>query len=612
MTDFSRALKRLFCFLGAVMGTVSLGRAADQWIRLETPHFEMYTMHGEKSAFETLKAFEQVEAFFRTTVDPALPKKPVRIVAFRSEQEYAPYRIHSGASAYYLHGPRRDYIVLQDIGQDHFQAVFHEYSHFVFEYNGLHLPTWLNEGLADFYSSLERSGEKVVVGRPLAGRLYALKHQPWLDMATLLAARQDSPYYSQRGTIQSFYAQSWALTHMLMLSAEYRAKVHEFIRLVGTGEDSARVFTIVYNKSVDDVRRDLETYVEGSGIQGGSYDVAVKPAAIQSNGEIADTEVPKVENIGAFEAEFVLADLLSSNTSASSAAEAKLNALREQRPDDPGIEESLGYVAWLQNRKSDALVHFRRAANLNSNDPLVLYHYATLAADANAAESEVMPPLIKAVSLDPNFDDARLQLGFSAMRSQKYAMAVDNLKQVRQIKPENKFPLYEALSYCNYELQQYEAARRSAESALEHADAAGEREQAESMLTSIALAERRREMALRASVSAPVPVPAAAPKVQGPGQGAARADAAADTKRVDGTATRIDCLGTRVRLHIRVGSKPMTFELKDPNSVVIRSTTEGAFSMVCGAQKAYRVGVVYSSSGHIKPGLDGEARELYF
>lgn len=593
---------RVVCLLSAALCLAGPVHAAEQWIRLKTPDFEMYTSNGEKSAIETLKAIEQVQTFFRATVDPKTPDRPVRIVAFRSEQEYEPYRIRQGAAAYYLHGPRRDYIVLQDLGQDHFQAVFHEYAHFVFEYDGLRLPTWLNEGLADFYSSIETSGENTIVGKPIAGRLYALKHQPWVDLSALLASRQDSPYYNQRNTIQSFYAESWALTHMLMLSDSYRGNAQRFVHLVGSGTDSAQAFETVYGKSVDDVRRDLEAYIERDTMPFSTLSVSLKASRI----------TPEVDTVDTFDSEFVLADLLAANGLPSSTAEARLNALKQQRPDNAGVEECLGYLAWLQNRKADALNHFRRAATLNSTDPMVLYHYATLAADANAAESEVLPALLKAVSLKPGFDDARLQLGFSAMRSENYSMAADNLKAVHQIKPENVFALNEALSYCNYELQRYDDARRSAELALDHADAPGEREQAETMLKFIAEGEKRKEMILRASASIPAPVPTAAPKVQKPNRELARADAAADTKRVDGNATRIDCLGTRVRLHIRVGSKPMTFELKDPNSVVIRSTTGGAFSMVCGAQKPYRVGVVYSNSGHLRPGLDGEARELYF
>jgi len=601
MDAISTSSRRLLLLLAATLWLTLPGRAADQWIRLRTPDFEMYTTHSEKSAVETLEAFEQVQAFFRATFDRKTPKSPIRIIAFRSEQEYAPYRIRQSASAYYLHGPRRDYIVLQDLGQDHFQAVFHEYAHFVLEYDGLRLPTWLNEGLADFYSSLETSGEKTIVGKPISGRLYALKHQPWVDLSALLASGQDSPYYNQRNTVQSFYAESWGLTHMLMLSDSYKANAKKFVRLVGSGVESAQAFETIYGKSVEDVKRDLQGYIERDAMPVSKLDVSLEGPALE----------PEVAAVDGFQAEFVLADLLASNGSASGTAEARLNALKEQRPDDAGIEECLGYLAWLQNRKSDALNHFRRAANLNSTDPMVLYHYATLAADANAAESEVMPALVRAVSLNPGFDDARLQLGFSAMRSENYSMAVDNLKEVHQIKPENLFALNEALSYCNYELQRYDEARRSAELALDHADAPGEREQAETLLNSIAAGEKRKEMMLRASVSVPVPPPAAAPKVQKPNREAAKADAAADTKRVDGNATRIDCLGSRVRLHIRVGSKLMTFELKDPNSVVVRSTSGGAYSMVCGPQKPYRVGVVYSNSGHPRAGLDGEARELY-
>lgn len=47
--------------------------AAEQWIKLETPHFELYTSNGEKKAREAILYFEQVRSFFLE----AIPSKRV-------------------------------------------------------------------------------------------------------------------------------------------------------------------------------------------------------------------------------------------------------------------------------------------------------------------------------------------------------------------------------------------------------------------------------------------------------------------------------------------------------------------------------------------------------
>ena len=38
--------------------------AADQWVKLTTPHFELYTTAGEKKGREAILYFEQVRNFF--------------------------------------------------------------------------------------------------------------------------------------------------------------------------------------------------------------------------------------------------------------------------------------------------------------------------------------------------------------------------------------------------------------------------------------------------------------------------------------------------------------------------------------------------------------------
>ena len=447
----SLGIMRLARVLLAAVIIVGQDYAADQWIRLKTDDFEMYTTHDKKRGLETLAAFEQVKSFFQT-INPHKPlESPARIVAFRSEQEYLPYRIHDGAFAYYLHGPRHDYIVMQDIGPEHFQVAFHEYAHLAFEQDGARFPTWLNKGLADFYSSLDVSGGKIVAGRPLSGRLYVLRHQHWLDMATLLESSQDSPYYNDRKSIQLFYAQSWALAHMLLLSKEYRAGAKEFIERVSSGVQSTEAFKTVYNKTPDQIRRDLETYLDRPVLPLCSYDLQFK----------SQLNEVKEEYVDQFDAEFILADVLASNGSPATAAiaELRLNALALRRPVDPQVEESLGYLAWQQHRKEAALAHFRRAAALNSDDPMMLYHYATLAAEANASESEVKAPLLKALSLKPDFEKARFQLGLSAMRDGEYSMALANLNQVHQVKAENAFAFHQAITYCSFELDRLSEAR---------------------------------------------------------------------------------------------------------------------------------------------------------
>ena len=44
--------------------------AADPWLRIATPHFELYTSAGESKGREVILYFEQVRSFFCKPVQP--------------------------------------------------------------------------------------------------------------------------------------------------------------------------------------------------------------------------------------------------------------------------------------------------------------------------------------------------------------------------------------------------------------------------------------------------------------------------------------------------------------------------------------------------------------
>ncbi|MGH9582577.1 MAG: hypothetical protein ACRD4O_06550, partial [Bryobacteraceae bacterium] len=78
---------------------------APRWLRVSTPHFEMYTTGGEGQALDELRTFEQVRYFFlKKNGAESVGSGPVRIVAFRSEEEFLPYRPNASAFAYYEQG----------------------------------------------------------------------------------------------------------------------------------------------------------------------------------------------------------------------------------------------------------------------------------------------------------------------------------------------------------------------------------------------------------------------------------------------------------------------------------------------------------------------------
>src|SRR5258708_3711981 len=128
---------------------------AEQWVKLTTPNFELYTTAGEKKGREAILYFEQVRSFFlQASESKRVSEFPVRIVAFRGEKQYQPYRINEFATAYFTRGRDRDYIVMQDVLSEHYPTAIHEYTHLILRHSGITPPPWLNAGLAELYSTL--------------------------------------------------------------------------------------------------------------------------------------------------------------------------------------------------------------------------------------------------------------------------------------------------------------------------------------------------------------------------------------------------------------------------------------------------------------------------
>src|SRR5437899_409041 len=104
--------------------------AADPWIRLTTPDFELYTTGDEKNSRATIRLFDQVREFFLKASPVRGPADfPVRIVEFTTEDQYRLYRPNDFTSSYFFATPARDYIVIGDRASTSRSPAINEYMH---------------------------------------------------------------------------------------------------------------------------------------------------------------------------------------------------------------------------------------------------------------------------------------------------------------------------------------------------------------------------------------------------------------------------------------------------------------------------------------------------
>ncbi len=225
----------------------------EPWLKLTSANFELYTTAGERAGRDLIKHFEQVRSFFTQAFGAHLSaERPARIIVFRNEKEYQPYRPNEFASAFYQPGAIHDFIVMSSASSEHYPVAIHEFTHMMIHQSGMDVPPWLNEGLAELYSSLEPRGNKILVGQVLPGRVHVLNTDKWIPLLTLLNVDHNSPYYNEKSRAGMFYAESWALVHMLNLEPEFRPHLKALV-LALKSETPEAAFSKAYGKRIDEV-----------------------------------------------------------------------------------------------------------------------------------------------------------------------------------------------------------------------------------------------------------------------------------------------------------------------------------------------------------------------
>ena len=135
--------------------------AAEKWTYASSDYFEVYATGGDRQARDAITYFERVHAFFTDFLKLSpQPGKPTRLIVFSSDKQFAPYRPNEVAAAFYLAGPDRDFIVMKSLDDESYPIVVHEYAHLIFRHSGARYPIWLNEGLAEFFSTLSPEGRR--------------------------------------------------------------------------------------------------------------------------------------------------------------------------------------------------------------------------------------------------------------------------------------------------------------------------------------------------------------------------------------------------------------------------------------------------------------------
>ncbi len=561
---------------------------------MASSNFEMYTTGGERSARDTLRYFEQVHSFFAQTMPHTVEKAPqVRIVAFNSQKEYEPYRINEFAVAYYQSSGDHDYIVMSHTGAETFPTAVHEYVHLVVRHSNLHLPPWLNEGIAELYSTLRPMGDKILVGVLVPGRHQALLQEKWVPLETIMGAGHDSPYYNEKSKAGSLYNEGWALTHMLALSPEYHAKFSQLLRSISDGTPSAVALEQAYGKPLNKIETDLLGYLRGGRFQG-----VLIPAKLEQSGDHLTAE-PADE----FNVKLLLAEI-NDRPSKEDATRKALEDLIAGNPKRPEAYVDLAYLDWRQKRSSEARENFGEAFDLGSRNPQMLWLYGRMAETHEAARSiQVLGELVKQ---EPDRLDARLELASVQYRTHAAKDVLETLAPVKKVTPEDAPRLLTLLALANMEVGDREKARIAANQLKNVSTKLEDRDRADSILRFI-----DNNASGSATGVASIPDRDAPPLLRYREPPPELQRPLVRRPSFAGKFVELQC-GPQTKVVVDTPEGKKLLLIDDPTKLLVNGKNGETMDLTCGPQKAIQVRVEYDPAGSNRPGVDGVARAIHF
>ncbi len=403
--------------------TPAKGSTGDQWVEARSTHFIVLTNSGEERARHLAGQFERMHTVFGkllpTQNDNADP--PIVVLAVKDKKdiralEPAAYlgKNQMDLAGFFLRAPEKNYILLRlDAAPGHaFATVYHEYTHYMLRKANHWLPLWMNEGLAQYYENTEIDDKSAWLGQANGERLRFLNRNDLLPIATLVTIDAKSPYYHDEEKGSIFYAESWALTHYLIVSDRIQGthRMHEYSRLLEQGENSATAAKQAFG-DLGKLQAGLTDYLKQR-----KFMYFMMPAEVAAK----DTLVG-VRTVSTGKADAIRADILMYTERRPEARALAETVLR----DDPGnalAHETMGYMRYADGDIEGARKWYAEAAALDPESYVAHFYYASMAmrGGGEGEDDSIEASLRKAIRLNPEFAPAYDALAmFYALRHRK-------------------------------------------------------------------------------------------------------------------------------------------------------------------------------------------------
>ncbi len=255
-------------FLPPGVWGAALQLAEHKWRELTTPAFVLISDLDPEEMQEVAQQLEQFHALFAgLSRAQGWERFRPEIHLFESAADFKRFTRNQDWSGYFREEPDRRIIALRRSGKRQVPSttgiLYHEYAHHMHQFGVFAPPVWLDEGLAELFSTVEVKPRAVRVGSP-AWRATNLRDLSSLSLPELLAVSHDSPHYNEANRSGVFYTKSWLLTHYLFLgTGRPDPRFARFLQEVYGGADPATALTNSFALNLPSLEREITRYAAG-------------------------------------------------------------------------------------------------------------------------------------------------------------------------------------------------------------------------------------------------------------------------------------------------------------------------------------------------------------
>lgn len=358
--------------------------AADEnWLSLKAPRFGIVSQLSEEATRAWAEEFDQfITALHQLYNSDDRNLAPLTIVLFKSKKQFSDYRIptKSGKTKHVvgLFANLDDWSVIALPGLRGYKntrrVILHEAVHWYTHSQSVDLPLWLDEGLAEVYSTFEIKHGKARWGMPIQSHVDYLDYKDLQPTRDFLRASQDEAL----DELDTYYPQAWAMVHYFLFGnrGQNRKEFSAFLSELGN-KSREKAFESAFGMTYEEFDQKLRPYMRHGKYGIGEMELMNTHAKM----EVAPASDTMVQ--------FALGRLAVGVGNYEKGMQ-HAEAIISSRPSRPEGYEILAIACRSPKHKTKQLQALEKAISLNSIDSQIYFMQATILGKQNWREGN--PP----------------------------------------------------------------------------------------------------------------------------------------------------------------------------------------------------------------------------